>query len=45
MYTLMKLAELWLNTRSCSMMVPFLLVEVPAPALPAPELEVEAPLM
>lgn len=45
MYTLVKLAELRLNTRSCSIMVPFLLVDVPPPALPVPEPEVEAPLM
>lgn len=41
----MKLAELRLNTRSCSITVPFLLVDVPPPALPVPELEVDAPLM
>lgn len=44
--TLMKLAELRLNTRSCSIMVPFLRVDDPPPlALPAVALEAVAPLM
>ena len=42
--TLMKLTELRLNTRSCSIIVPFLLVAVPPPVLPLVP-EVEAPLI
>lgn len=42
--TLMKLTELRLNTRSCSIIVPFLLVAVPPPVLPLVP-DVEAPLI
>lgn len=43
-FTLIKLAELRLKSRSCSTIVAFLLVDAP-PALPPPVPEVVEPLM